>query len=131
MASLDFRPFEVRFAGLAQHDDPKTQLPGALETCDNAVFTEKGAIGKRYGMHVVPVVEDIEGDAIDPANLLCNAASIHGELLVIGYDEAYALASRLVDIGSGRFAPRGPTFRGNVRVFNISTSTLSEAPPTE
>lgn len=124
--ALQFQPFEVIFRGLGEHDDPKTQLPGTLETCENAVFDKRGRIAKRRGYGLVSVDEDIEGDAIDPNNLLVNAASIHGELVVFGYDVLYGLASRTTAFGSGRLVSKGPTFRGNVEVLHVATASLSE-----
>lgn len=123
--ALTFQPFEIVFRGLAEHDDPKTQLPGVLETCENAVFTKRGSISKRRGYGLVSVDEDIEGDAIDPSNLLVNAASLHGELVVFGYDVLFGLVSRTTAFGSGRLVPKGPTFRGNVEVLHVATASLS------
>lgn len=125
---LDFQSFEVRFAGLAEHTDPKTQIAGALDVCENAVFTKLGRISKRYGYGLVPVLEDIEGEDIDPRNLFVNGASVHGELVVVGYDRLFSLVSRVVAFGSGHLVPKGPTFRGNVRVFTLSTGSLSSDP---
>ena len=123
---LAFQPFEVIFRGLGEHSDPKTQLPGTLEVCENAVFTKRGRISKRRGYGLVPVDDDIEGNAIDPSNLLVNAASLHGELVVFGYDVLFGLASRTTAFGSGRLVPKGPTFRGNVEVLHVATASLSE-----
>lgn len=124
--ALVFQPFEVIFRGLGEHSDPKTQLPGTLETCKDAVFDKRGRIAKRRGFGLVPVLEDIEGDAIDPSNLLVNAASIHGELVVFGYDVLFGLVSRTTAFGSGRLVPKGPTFRGNVEVLHVATAGLPE-----
>lgn len=125
---LAFQPFEVVFRGLAEHTDVKTQIPGALDVCENAVFHKLGRISKRRGYGLVPVDEDIEGEPIDPRNLFLNGASVHGELVVVGYDRLFSLASRVVAFGSGRLVPKGPTFRGNVRVFTLSTGSLSSDP---
>lgn len=123
---LVFQPFEIIFLGLGEHSDPKTQLPGVLETCENAVFPKARRIAKRSGYSLVPISEDIEGATIDPRNLFVNAASIHGELVVFGYDVVYGLVDRLVSFGSGRLVSRGPMVRGNGRVLNVSTAPLSE-----
>jgi hypothetical protein len=72
------------------------------------------------------VADDIEGDTIDPANLFLSAAALHGELVVFGYDTLFALAARTTAFGRGYLVPRGPTFRGNVAVMNVSTARLSD-----
>lgn len=125
---LAFQAFEVLFRGLTEHDDVKTQIAGGLDVCENAVFWKKGRISKRKGYGLVPVLEDLEGDPLDPHNLFVNGASCHGELVVVGYDRLYSLAARVITFGSGRLVPKGPTFRGNVRVFTISTGSLSSDP---
>lgn len=124
--ALNFAPFEVIFSGLAEHTDPKTQIPGELLTCRNAVFTKRNRISKRRGYQIVPVLEDVDGKAVDPSNLFLNAAALHGELVVFGYDTLFGVGARVTAFGSGYLVPRGPTFRGNVAVLNVSTARLSD-----
>lgn len=124
--ALEFRPVEVIFRGLGEHSDPKTQIAGELSTCENAVFTKAGRVSKRRGYQLVPVDEDIEGGAVDPYNLLLNAAALHGEAVVFGYDTLYSLVVRTGPFGSGYLARRGPTFRGNVAVFTVAVAPLAE-----
>jgi hypothetical protein len=123
--ALDFQQFEVMFRGLAEHSDPKTQLPGALEVCENVVFTKANQVAKRRGFALIPVSSDIEGNPIDPNNVFVNIGRVGGELLLIGYDQAFALGIRGQNFGSGRLVSRGPTTRGNVTVLSIATASIS------
>ncbi|MEM9462129.1 MAG: hypothetical protein AAGF11_48685 [Myxococcota bacterium] len=123
---LEFVPIEVIFRGLGEHDDPKTQIAGELTECDNAVFVKRGRVSKRRGYRLIPVVQDVEGNAIDPYNLMVGAVTIHRELLLFGYDTLYSLVAHVNDLGSGRLVQRGPTFRGNVAVRQVSTAPMAD-----
>ncbi|MCA9656354.1 MAG: hypothetical protein KC501_40990 [Myxococcales bacterium] len=124
--ALQFMPIEVIFRGVGEHSDPKTQIPGELESCENAVFTKRGRIAKRRGYQLVPVATDVEGDDIDPHNLFLAAGQIHRELVVIGYDTCWSLVARETAFGSGHLVARGPTFRGNVHVQHVATAPLTD-----
>jgi hypothetical protein len=126
---LDFQKMPVVLRGLSQHENPKTEVPGALRTCENAVFPKAGRIDKRRGYRLVNTDEDTHGTDIDPRLLFVNVAHFRDQLVLVGYDRVYSLVGTDSRVFAADLVRRGPTLRGNVHVTQIVTAPHTENRP--
>lgn len=122
---LAFQKFDITLGTLAEGESSKKTIPGTLALCQNATFPKAGRIDKRRGYALVNVQTEVDGTAIDPANLFLNVAVAHGELLISGVDTLYALADRDSNLGDGGLSARGPTLRGGAEVLHVATAQIS------
>jgi hypothetical protein len=127
--ALDFQKMPVVFRGLSQHKNPRTEVPGALRSCQNAVFPKEGRIDKRRGYRLVDSSVDVHGNPIDPANLYVNVTHFRDQLVVVGYDVLFSLAGTGGSVFDADIVRRGPTLRGNVHVTSIATAPGTENRP--
>ena len=114
--ALEFQKMPIVFKGLSEHENPKTEIPGQLRRCENAIFPKSGRIDKRRGYLILDLLEDTDGEIIDPYNLFCNVANYQDQLIVVGYDTLYTVASRTQSVVNADLIRRGPTLRGNIHV---------------
>lgn len=126
---LEFQKIPVVLRGLSEHENPKTEAPGSLRSCRNAVFPKAGRIDKRRGYRLVNVETDVHGDDIDPRNLFVNVAHFRDQLVIVGYDTLLSLVGTDSAVFEADLVRRGPTLRGNVHVTQIVTAPHTENRP--
>jgi hypothetical protein len=126
---LEFQKMPIVLRGLSEHQNPKTEVPGALRSCENAVFPKAGRIDKRRGYRLVSSSTDTHGEDIDPRNLYVNVAHFRDQLVIVGYDTVLSLVGTGSSVFGADLVRRGPTLRGNVHVTQIVTAPHTENRP--
>lgn len=123
--TVRWQKVEVQLEGLDEKTDRRSVAPGRLVRADNVVFERPGRLSKRRGYRAVPMADDVDGDEIAPSNLFQRVAEVGGELVLFGYDEAFALLARAGFDGAA-LVRRGPMPRGTMTVHHVSTAALSD-----
>jgi len=124
--ALDFQKIDITLGTLDEGTASKRSLPGELDLCENATFPKAGRIDKRLGYALVSVSAEVDGTAIDPANVFTAVASAWNTCMVFGHDTLYVLVDREGQVGDGALVSIGPTLRGNAEIIHIATAQLSD-----
>lgn len=118
--SVQWQAVEVALQGLDQRTDRASVAVGRLVVCENVSF-EAGRLDKRRGYRRLQMVDDVEGDAIDPGNLWCGVATVDDELVIFGLDRMYSCGSPDDAIDGAGLIDRGPLGRCTLTVHHVAT----------
>lgn len=114
----------ILFHGLDQKRDPKGSVPGSLESAVNVEFEKQHALNKRRGYAKITMTTEALG--LTPEETFVGVATYEDELVVFGYDKAYAVASRTGALPASRaIVQRGPYPRGNIRAQDVVAARTS------
>ena len=117
-------------AGLQESTGSLFRAPGVLSDCVNGVHGKAPELRKRRGFTLLDTDTTVFGETIEGVFVSLGVDAVAGgELVIIGRDYVYGVASPDATVDGHSLVRRGPSALGNLRAGIVHSSPIGEDLP--